>query len=355
MKKTYPYDLAVFIGRFQPLHLGHEELIRKCFEVAHNTLVIVGSSTASRSIRNPFTYAERRSMLQNCIKDAVGFENMGSFLVAGVPDSAYNFHDWLLRVKKEIQKAANIYTLPENPKIAIIGHFKDDTSYYLNYFPEYTFIPVDTTADGVGATEIREKYFSSQSTRCSFGTYPVSETVHLFLEKFKLTPEYENLKQEYEFIKDYKKQWSVAPYPPTFVTTDAVVVCMGHVLMIKRGRNPGKGQYALPGGFLDQNESIQDGCLRELKEETHIDLPKRYLEAYISNTHVFDHPNRDPRGRTITNAFLFDLDMKEFPAVRADDDASDIEWIPLHKLEEYDPQIFGDHSQIIRYFLNRMR
>ena len=361
MSKQYPYDLSVFIGRFQPLHLGHEELIRKCFEVAHNTLILIGSSTSSRSFRNPFTYKERREMIQNCIKDAVGFENIGSLLIAGVPDSAYNFTDWLLRVKKEIQKATEkISVLPKNPKIAIIGHFKDDTSYYLDYFPEFTFIPVDATANGVGATEIREKYFSKANYESelikhdSFTPY-VSESIYSFLWSFAKTPEFDFLKQESEFIQSYKKQWSTAPYPPTFVTTDSIVVCMGHVLVIKRGRNPGKGYYALPGGFLEQTESIQEGCLRELKEETHIDLPKRYLEAYIKDSHVFDHPLRDPRGRTITHAFLFDLDMKTFPTIRADDDASEVLWLPLHKLEEYEPLFFLDHAQIVRYFLNRMR
>ena len=152
--------------------------------------------------------------------------------------------------------------------------------------------------------------------------------------------------------------WDVAPFPPTFVTTDAVVVALGHVLVIKRGRNPGKGLYALPGGFLEQDERIVDGCLRELKEETHFDLPKAKLESMIKDQHVFDHPLRDPRGRTITHAFLFDLkDAKalEFYNVQADDDASEVLWMPINEIQAREDEFFNDHAQMIRFFLNRMR
>ena len=337
-----PYGLAVFIGRFQPLHEGHEEIIRKCTEIADNTLVIIGSSTAARSLRNPFTYKERVEFVRS-----TGF----SVSIQGVPDSAYNFHEWLINVKQTISSFIRF----DNPSVAIVGHYKDDTSYYLDYFPEYTFIPIDTIA-GVGGTAIRARLFSNPPFMRAWGTLGTSPAVADLISKWIDTEPAKKLIEEYKFIQDYKQRWANAPFPPTFVTTDAVVICLGHVLMIKRGRNPGKDLYALPGGFLDQTESIENGCLRELKEETHIDLSKRYLSAYIRDGHVFDHPFRDPRGRTLTHAFLFDLaDLKDFPKVTADDDANAVEWVPLHKLEEYDSQIFGDHSQIIRYFTRRMR
>jgi bifunctional NMN adenylyltransferase/nudix hydrolase len=276
-------------------------------------------------------------------------------IIAPIADSAYNFHDWLLRVKGIIAEVMFKQTGSlRTAKIALLGHYKDDTSYYLNYFPEYDFIPVDTQEGGIGATAIREQLLSGSGTglACKY----CSTSVFQDLLKWGTTREYSILRAEYLFVQDYKKQWEAAPYPPTFVTTDAVVICLGHVLVIKRGRHPGKGQYALPGGFLEQTETIRQGAIRELKEETKIDSSKRVLENSIRDEHVFDHPLRDPRGRTITHAFLFELDATMLPSIEAADDASKVEWMPLQDvITEKEDQFFNDHAQIIRYFVNRLR
>ena len=367
MSDTPKYDFAVFIGRFQPLHRGHEAIIRKAFEISNTPLILVGSSTASRSLRNPFSYEERYYMIHNACKEIVKDLGKGSVhapspIVQAVPDSAYNFHNWLIRVKKLI---AISITMVKNPKIALLGHYKDDTSYYLNYFPEYDFIPVETQEGGVGATEIREEIFGHKHPGYLMKYCSTSVRSWILDEWMAAYPgqpntpaseAYDSLMQEYNFIEMYKNRWATAPFPPTFVTTDAVVICLGHVLVIKRGRHPGKGQYALPGGFLEQMETIQYGCIRELKEETKIDVSKGILENSIHAQNVFDHPLRDPRGRTITHAFLFDLNLKELPSVEAADDASEVMWMPLQDvLMEKEDQFFNDHAQIIRYFVNRLR
>lgn len=367
MSDTKKYDYAVFIGRFQPLHRGHEAIINKAFEISNHTLIIVGSSTASRSLRNPFTFEERKTMIELAIQDMT--KSHPKWLPATVlplADSAYNFHDWLIRVKTLIDTTAKNLPLPHSnpPRIALLGHYKDDTSYYLNYFPEYDFIPVDTMEGGIGATAIREEIFGHEHPGylmkyCSLAVRNwITDT---WMAAYPGNPKspasrvYDELLQEYDFIKTYKNRWATAPFPPTFVTTDAVVVALGHVLVIKRGRHPGKGLYALPGGFLDQMETIQNGCIRELKEETSIDTSKRILENSIRDEHVFDHPLRDPRGRTITHAYLFDLDVPRLPVIDAADDASEAMWIPLQDLESIEDRFFNDHAQIIKYFLNRMR
>ncbi|NCV82699.1 MAG: NUDIX domain-containing protein, partial [Actinobacteria bacterium] len=78
--------------------------------------------------------------------------------------------------------------------------------------------------------------------------------------------------REREFIASYKKQYESLPYPPIFVTADAVVIQSGHVLMIKRRSEPGRGLWALPGGFVNANtdKSVEDAAIRELREETGI-------------------------------------------------------------------------------------
>jgi bifunctional NMN adenylyltransferase/nudix hydrolase len=154
-----------------------------------------------------------------------------------------------------------------------------------------------------------------------------------------------------EVITRYKASWSGVPYPITFVTTDAVVICKGHILLVQRGRNPGKGLFALPGGFINQNETLERCALRELKEETKIDVPTAILKNSIKKVKVFDDPIRDPRGRFITHAHLILLDQKDLPEVKGSDDASDARWISYSDTDRYSNIFYADHYQIIKNFL----
>ncbi len=355
MQKKH-YDLAVYVGRFQPPHSGHHYVMRNAASIADRVLVLIGSSTASRSVRNPFSLQERIHMIAQM---TAGLES--PLICRGIADSAYNFHDWLIRVKNEVYKLSRDEGLA-NPRIVLVGAFKDDTSFYLKYFPEWELATVPVY-QGLSSSAIRDALYnenralegkSAAAGEEIFLRENLDASVLANLADWKKTESFASFYRERAFIDDYKAKWASAPFPPTFVTTDAIVICLGHVLVIKRGRHPGKGLFALPGGFLEAQETIQNGCLRELKEETHLDVP--YIQTYIKDQNVFDHPNRDPRGRMITHAFLFDLvNEKQLPEVRADDDASDLLWMPLQDLERNESSFFNDHAQIIRYFLNRMR
>jgi bifunctional NMN adenylyltransferase/nudix hydrolase len=161
------------------------------------------------------------------------------------------------------------------------------------------------------------------------------------------------LYDEYRHVIDYKAMWSSAPFPPMFVTTDAVVIKSGHVLVVRRRGQPGKGLLALPGGFLREDEKVVDGCIRELKEETRIGIPKDELMKRIKGQKVFDHPSRSLRGRTITHAFEIDLGAGALPKVKGDDDAEKAFWMPLRDVMRCEEEFFEDHFHIINYFAMR--
>ncbi len=117
-------------------------------------------------------------------------------------------------------------------------------------------------------------------------------------------------------------------YPRPAVTTDAVVwgldVDSGQVdvLLIRRKNPPFQGHYALPGGFLDENESAEDCVVRELAEETGLtDVPKVQMRT-------FSQPGRDPRGHTVSVVFFSMIDRAKYNA-RAGDDAGRVEWVSL--------------------------
>jgi bifunctional NMN adenylyltransferase/nudix hydrolase len=240
---------------------------------------------------------------------------------------------------------------PVKGGVAIVGNKKDSSSYYLDLFPQYDFVPVDGVKLELDATSIRELLFERPGFIDLVKSLVPSFTFS-FLRDFLKTPEYLRLHREWEMIKKYKEAWKAAPYTPTFVTVDAVVKKAGHILLVKRKAAPGEGLWAVPGGFVEQNERLEDAAIRELSEETNIDLPPGLLKGSMSEGVVFDHPGRSLRGRTFTHAFLFDLDKADskpgMPKVKGGDDAADAKFFTFAEILAMQDKIYEDHLSITR-------
>ncbi len=344
MKNAARY--CVYIGRFQPFTPAHLETVNIALKHCDKLILLIGSPNKSVSIINPFTAAERKKIISAALDEA-GISD--SVIISTVPDSAYNFTAWTAKVQ---EIAASLTGNSEN--INIIGHYKDDSSYYLKHFPMWELLKVPELQNGLSATMIRNRIFEeNDGWQNVYRSSPALLDAVLGIINGQ-RERFENLKEEYRFLQDYKKKWEAAPFPPVFVTTDAVVFCMGHVLLVRRKLNPGKGKLALPGGFLGQDEYLFDSCLRELKEETKIDVPYPVLRSSLSKQNVFDHPRRSLRGRTITHAYLFEMNnQKGLPDVKAADDAKEAMWVPLSRIEDLSEEFFSDHLMIIKYFLGR--
>jgi 8-oxo-dGTP diphosphatase len=128
-------------------------------------------------------------------------------------------------------------------------------------------------------------------------------------------------------------------YPRPAVTVDCIIAAPGEarteVLLIQRGKEPFKGQWALPGGFLQMDEELEEAAARELHEETGL------REIPLEELGVFGKIGRDPRGRTVSVAYLARLDRK--PPARAGDDAAAVAWHPLDAL----PPLAFDHADLL--------
>lgn len=341
-------DALVFIGRFQPFHNGHKAVIDAALEQAHEVVVVVGSSFAARNIRNPFTFQERKAMIEACFNEPQHFTYEGAqgrvktprVKVVPVSDYPYDDNKWVNAIQRIVDE-----TVPHARDVGLIGHSKDSTSYYLNIFPRWKNHVEVPNVDGINATDIRKSLFDRV-----IDNPKLPPKVSEILVKICLGKEWEVLEQEYKMIKKYKEAWKAAPFPPTFMTVDAVVVQSGHILLVKRGDMPGKGQWALPGGFLNQEETMLDGAIRELKEETKIKVPVPVLKGSIKTSKTFDAPNRSTRGRTITQAFLIDLGVGELPKVKGADDAEKAFWVPFKDVRQ--ELLFEDHFHIIDNFIN---
>src|ERR1700739_833203 len=321
------HTLAVVIGRHEPLHVAHTVLHRKAFHIAENVLILVGSSYCARNIKNPFTFDERSKMIKNSLSE----EERKRLIVFPLVDNLYSDDAWLKEVQDNIKKALSAFQTWTDKggdgSVVIVGNKKDESSYYLDMFPQYEFESIEEIKMGLDATAIRRIMFE-EPDKLELMQSLVSEYTFNFMNQFLSMEEYARLKREYDMVQKYKSAWAVAPYAPTFITVDAVVKKAGHVLMVRRKHAPGEGLLALPGGFLNPGELIRTACKRELVEETSIDLPPRLLSSCISKapSQVFDHPDRSLRGRTVTHAFLLDLDVYDtnkigFPRVKGGDDA----------------------------------
>ena len=329
------YDLIVYIGRFQPFHKGHADIVERISTKAKKTLIIIGSIAAPRTAKNPFSFEERKEMILNSV-------HVRYLKVAGVLDYTYDDTRWIKAIS-EIVKANSA----SGDKIAIAGHSKDDSSAYLKYFPQWDNIELPAYShygDQINATDLRELYYQE---KLGYIENYVPPAVFDYLLKFKTFKEYKNLQEEYNYIAKVKREWDT-PFPSVFVTVDALVIQSGHILLIRRKNAPGKGLWAMPGGYIDVNETLEDSMLRELKEETKIHLQNEVLKRSISEVKVFDNPSRAQRGRIITHVYKIELDdNKPLPKVKGSDDAEIAKWVPIGDFFNMRKEIFSDHWHIV--------
>jgi bifunctional NMN adenylyltransferase/nudix hydrolase len=338
---THKYDLLVFIGRFQPLHLGHQEVIDRARKLATNVLVLVGSAGVARSVRNPFTYEERREVIKNLYPEVH---------VLPIHDHTYNDNAWIVEVQDRVRQhiTGRKKWSPDglaDYKIGLIGCEKDHTSYYLKMFPDWGSENVHFVTP-LNATAIREKLYSADFWQRYEAAAIMDPKTYDWLVEHRHTPEFAKLRMEYEYLVDYKKKYGEGP----FLTADSLVQVGGKILLIRRGKEYGQGLLAMPGGFVNKNETFKNAALRELKEETNLRVPRPVLQGSIRDHRVFDDPHRSSRARLVTECFHFQLvNDTKLPEVRGGDDADHADWYDIGALQQED--FFEDHYHIIKAML----
>jgi len=157
-----------------------------------------------------------------------------------------------------------------------------------------------------------------------------------------LTPFGEEILREYENkAASLQNQFENGWRKPS-VTADGIVLKGNEIVLIKRGKEPFKGSYALPGGFLNYGERLEDCAVREILEETGVKT------KVVELVGVYSSPDRDPRGHFVTAVYHLE---PVGGMLKAGDDAKEAEWVPLDKL----PKFAFDHGKIIQDFLSRRK
>lgn len=341
--------IAVTIGRFQPFHQGHEHLLKTALAENDYLIVVLGSSNRHRSVKNPFSVAERKGMILDWVQDnrkSIPNGKNRIFFVES-PDNLYKEWSW----KSEIVRRVND-VLPDDTlslKVRLYGHMKDDSSYYLNEFPEWEFRAVDNFHE-IDATGIRECYFEDGI----ISSYYLPVSTEVFMREFKRSETYADLVEDWRFFKKEKRLFGGYPFPETlnFMCSDAVVVCKGHILLIKRKEAPGKNSWALPGGFKNKDETFEQAAIRELLEEANLRIPEKVLKGSIKDVKMFDDPRRSLGIPRVSMAYYIEVNTDPdgtLPDVRPASDAKDAKWVNL--ADALATNLFEDHLDIIRWFV----
>lgn len=376
--------VRVYIGRFNPFHLGHAYVARQAAQEADHTIILVGSSGLSRSLKNPFTFEERKRMIMRWLNDQDHDDPIGSISVLPLRDFPYNNTFWSRNVQRIVREEIKRVFDPipnggyhawNHVRVELIGSDRDESTWYLQAFPQWGVpkLVAPFRANGnlnVTATDVRRWMFGQglpgiNMAGLSHVPDSLPATTVDFLEQFRATPEFKTLLDTFIYVRNYTHAARAYPYPPIYQTVDNVVVCSGHVLTVVRGKEPGLGLWALPGGFVNQNERLEDAAIRELLEETRIVLAegkhpekptKRILKSSIRGHDVFDMPGRSERGRTVTTAYYIRLlDQNPLPPVAGllqgnTDEECDVKeafWLPIDEALDRMDMWFEDHHAII--------
>lgn len=306
---------GIFIGRFQPAHAGHISAIRQAAKQCDSLLVLVGSANQCPSIKNPFSYIERVSFLQHRLSDC------NNVYFAPLNDYRYNHARWI----NDVVETANYYFPPDN--ITIFGHQKEGND-YLSWFPSWKYQNIESEHD-ISGTQVRDELFYS-------GSELIPATV----------------RADWTYYRDEQRRFYFYPFPATlnFNCADSVVTCLGHVLLIQRKFSPGKGAWALPGGFKNADETFEACALRELREETNLRVSPKVLRGSIKTSKLYDDPTRSfgiPR-----NTMAYHIDIApdadgSLPRANGTDDASEAKWVLLSDVMSPNYQLYDDHRDII--------
>jgi bifunctional NMN adenylyltransferase/nudix hydrolase len=337
---------AVVIGRFPVCLHAHVAMIERALAEASQALVLIRGAFRPRIPRDPFTWEERAELIMMSLRPHLRERHVGFMPLRDYSDA----RRWAAQVRETVGLLDEIVEV-ERVRLYV----EKSPAWKCPPFEEWERVE-GIDADEHEASRLLAMMLQAHSTpdprsaideALAHAEVMVSPPVLERLRQWTREPHFAGLAEEQAALDAARAEWRNAPYEPIFTTVDCVVECGGQVLLVKRKHHPGKGLWALPGGFVEPRESLADGAMRELIEETALAIDPAELPAALRAVRVFDQPDRSQRGRSITHAHHFHLGEGAPPAVLGSDDAAEARWMPLDAIAGLEEQLFEDHFQIL--------
>ncbi|MBA3479527.1 MAG: NUDIX domain-containing protein, partial [Lautropia sp.] len=348
-------EVAVLVGQFAPFHRAHLQVLRAALSSYRLNVVVLGSAFQAPSPKNPFTWQQRADMIGLCLTEEEKLR------VRFLPARDHHLDErWGEEVSRGVLELAGgvshrqITVVNPEPRMGTGANSFD----WPKIFPRWGHAPLPAQSRDEAALDtaaIRKVLFSveheAKEAALAYLKETVPDEVRRYLSAWWESPLRARLADEAEWVRQYRKKWPAEQA----MTTDAVVTCSNHVLLIERGDGAGAGLFALPGGFLEKDERFYDSARRELREETGLGYIGDGLDIAFVRAEVFDRADRSLRARIVTVAHLFELKVTSLPDVQGRDDARHALWVPIAELPALEERFFEDHFQIVDYFLGLTR
>lgn len=362
----------IFGSWFDPFTHAHEEIIKTIYKKLHSNdkLYILVTDNDEKKNRTPAT--KRFDMVRN----ALAARNIRNYDIHIQGNRMYEYitvnfrtinpkditivigeDEWasLLADKWMFSKR-----LLKNYRFIIFtrkGSEKDWQKKYTTDSYDYTFMELSDKVKSISSSYVRQLFETDPECHYKSVQDHISKNVFHFIKEHELYYQnplnYDEI--EKKFIENYKKQgWG------TFANTvDIVPVCGDEVMLIRRLKPPYKNYWCTVGGFFDPvdikdketgkfvkaDEDLEHAAARELREETHLDIPVHKFKQIRTYSHMFD-----PRLRIVDTAFLVHISGKEKKLAFAGDDAADTRWFKLNDL----PKMGFHHEMIIKDAIDKM-
>lgn len=339
------YEYTAYIGRFRPFHNQHFKMLSHALTLGKKVIVVIGSAYSALTPKNPFTADQVKELIKTYFSE----EDFSRIVFVEQID-LYDKALWVKNVTQKIKK------ISKNSSCALVTYVKDITGDYQKAFKSFAIEPHETEDETVNATAIRKALFEdaqSKEEKLEKLAAFVSEGSKEWLSSWLDSAVAAYLTREYAYYENYKQPFAALPYPPTFNTSDALIVCkhkgVYKALFIIRDRAPGKGTLAIPGGFLEAHQTSMQASIDEVEQETGFKLKGNKLKKLYKGNILLDDPLRSLRGRVVSVLHVYNLGtLKTLPVVKGADDAAMAMWLNIRDVAKTPERFFEDHYSAVK-------